>query len=147
MVQDGCVKSTKGDMIPLEGKRKGGPWDTKSFLPSVNFRTRPNSVTCLEEAHYLIFWLFSNHWMNVWGWWENPPHAVIEAWNWKHFCEVSIRFQKSVCNFHESFVLLSKSMSVVFSQFSHTSWSQHSFSHSQANIHYIELCIVVHDYA
>ena len=24
-VQDGCVKSTRGDLIPPEGKRKGGP--------------------------------------------------------------------------------------------------------------------------
>ena len=31
MVQDGCIKSIRGAMIPLEGKRKGGLWDTKSF--------------------------------------------------------------------------------------------------------------------
>ena len=26
MVQDGCVKRTRGVMIPLEGKMKGGIW-------------------------------------------------------------------------------------------------------------------------
>ena len=32
MVQYGCVKSTRGAMIPLEGKRKVGLWETKSFV-------------------------------------------------------------------------------------------------------------------
>ena len=31
-VQDGCVKSTIRDMIPPEGKRKGGIWETKSYV-------------------------------------------------------------------------------------------------------------------
>ena len=31
MVQDDCVKSTRGATIPLEGKRKGGLWEVKSF--------------------------------------------------------------------------------------------------------------------
>ena len=30
MVQYGCVKSTRGAMIPPEGKRKGSLWETKS---------------------------------------------------------------------------------------------------------------------
>ena len=29
MVQDGYVKSTRGALIPLEGKRKGGLWEIK----------------------------------------------------------------------------------------------------------------------
>ena len=32
MVQDGCIKSTRGAMIPQGGSRKGGLWENKSFV-------------------------------------------------------------------------------------------------------------------
>ena len=51
IVQDGCVKRTRGAMILPEGKRKEGPWETSPFLPSINLRTHPNSSMCLEEAN------------------------------------------------------------------------------------------------
>ena len=38
MVQDVCVKSTKGDMISPYGKRKGGLWGTNRLMPSGNLR-------------------------------------------------------------------------------------------------------------
>ena len=47
MVQHGFVKSIKGAMIPPEGKRKGGLWETNPLLPSVNLKTHPNFVMCL----------------------------------------------------------------------------------------------------
>ena len=41
MVQDDCVKSTRGATIPLEGKRKGVLWKLNPMFPSVNLRTHP----------------------------------------------------------------------------------------------------------
>ena len=48
MIRHGYVKSIKGAMIPPEGKRKGGPWDTNPLFPSVNLKTNPNSIMFLE---------------------------------------------------------------------------------------------------
>ena len=49
MVQDGRVKSTRGAMIPPEGKRKGGPFGEKNpMLTSINLRTHLKFVMCFK---------------------------------------------------------------------------------------------------
>ena len=48
MIKHFYVKIIKGAMIPLEGKRKGGPWESNPLFPSVNLKTHPNSIMFLE---------------------------------------------------------------------------------------------------
>ena len=50
MVQYGCVKNTRGVLIPPEGKRKGGLWETKSFIPSYNLRNNPLFIICFKMS-------------------------------------------------------------------------------------------------
>ena len=90
-VQDGCVKSTRGDMIPLQeirfhyrkydsnrGEEEEGPMGKiYPMLPSVDPRTQPKFA-----SNYPINSLFTIkpiHWMHARGWCEKSLHVVIEA--------------------------------------------------------------------
>ena len=48
MVQDDCVKNTRGDTIPLKRKINGDPWDIEPFISSVDVRTHPIDVIFLK---------------------------------------------------------------------------------------------------
>ena len=35
----------------------------------------------LNETITTIWHIKSNHWINVWGWWEKSSHVIMEAWD------------------------------------------------------------------